>query len=39
VSHEPDVTEVEVESVSSGEPSDLAEMAQPSCIEGPMALM
>jgi hypothetical protein len=36
---EPDVTEVEVLSVSSGEPSDLVEVAQPSCVEGPMALM
>jgi hypothetical protein len=36
-SHEPKVTEVEVVSVSPGEPSDLAEVAQPSCIEGPVA--
>jgi hypothetical protein len=36
---EPDVTEVEVVSVSSDEPSDLVEVAQPSCVEGPMALM
>jgi hypothetical protein len=36
-SHGPNVTEVEVVSVLPGEPSDLAEVAQPSCIEGPMA--
>jgi hypothetical protein len=36
-SHEPDVTKVEVVSVSPREPSNLAEVAQPSCIEGPMA--
>jgi hypothetical protein len=35
----PDVIEVEVVSVSSGEPSDLAKVAQPSHGEGPMALM
>jgi hypothetical protein len=39
VSREPDVTEVEVVSVSSGEPSDMAKVAQPSCVEGPMTLM
>jgi hypothetical protein len=38
-SREPDVTEIEVVSVSSGEPSDLAKVAQPSHIEGPTALM
>jgi hypothetical protein len=39
MSHEPNVTEVEVVSVSSGEPSDMAEVAQPSRAEGPTALM
>jgi hypothetical protein len=39
LSRKPNVTKVEVVSVSSGEPSDLAEVAQPSRIEGPMALM
>jgi hypothetical protein len=34
----PDVIEVEVVSVSSGEPSDLAKVAQSSRAEGPMAL-
>jgi hypothetical protein len=38
-SREPDVTEVEVVSVSSGEPSNLAKVAQPSRVVGPMALM
>jgi hypothetical protein len=37
--HKPDVTEVKVVSVSSGEPSNLAEVAQPSRVEGPTALM
>jgi hypothetical protein len=35
----PDVVEVEVVSVSSDEPSDLAKVAEPSRAEGPMALM
>jgi hypothetical protein len=35
----PDVVEVEVVSVSSNEPSDLAEVAQPSRVEGPASLM
>jgi hypothetical protein len=35
----PDVIEVEVVSVLSGEPFDLAEVAQPSYVEGPTTLM
>jgi hypothetical protein len=35
----PDVVEVEVVLVSSDEPSDLAEVAQPSCAKRPMALI
>jgi hypothetical protein len=35
----PDVIEVEVVSVASSEPSDLAKVAQPSRIEGPATLM
>jgi hypothetical protein len=35
----PDIVEMEVVSVSAGEPSDLAEVAQPSHAEGSMALM
>jgi hypothetical protein len=38
-SRKPVVLEVEVVSVSSDEPSDLAEMAQPSRVEGLAALM
>jgi hypothetical protein len=38
-SREPNVIGVEVVSVSSGEPSNLAEVAQPSRVEGSMALM
>jgi hypothetical protein len=36
---EPDIVEVEVVSVSFGEPFDLAEVAQPSHAEGTAALM
>jgi hypothetical protein len=39
VSHEPYVAEVEVVSVSSGEPSDMTKVAQPSHVEGPMTLV
>jgi hypothetical protein len=35
----PDIIEVEVVSVSFGEPSDLAKVAQSSCAKGPMAFM
>jgi hypothetical protein len=38
-SREPDVAEVDVVSVSSGEPSNMAEVAQPSCDEGSTTLM
>jgi hypothetical protein len=38
-SREPDVAKVEVVSVSSSEPSDMAEVAQPYRAEGPTTLV